>query len=929
MARLAAVIVCGIAAIALTADAAAQPSVRLATADEGAWFPLSITGGTATLDALGVPETLPRALAMTELVRRLHFPNYRVRPLLAAIERLFRDKSTPLDTPPVIIPLPLSPQTWQRVILERNIPPERLFISILADRNARLLYHGLVALDADTRRWFGSQRALLKQLYRNPEALEAFALFGPAIRIRDGALLIPGGALAATRWATVLDVDARRLDRFVTRLITRDGGRLLGLYFTIANSAPARQAFLLGPAAATSERFQRLASRFAGCYQTSPGYPFSIAPNDPALLLLEIDVSPQGTPAGPGWRRFWSEALTGDGLPDNPPDALRNLTGDGLIDGAWLVDAICDPPPEARAAVLEALLFANRTFAGLTDAALPDALVAVRGRRLYPAVMMALEQAGVRDPATYARLARHAEQVARVDDPSAAIPLLQQFQGTVALTLTAIRAQTVTVEAGSRLLDAIASVPLTDGRYGGRLAAWFLNDWLPAGPLTADQRLIDAMSGPSDRRGPIDWEGLPYVLDIAADSRRQLQDARRRQGGPALESIAALGRLVADLGNSSLTVDRVRTIRSELAGLAPQLVQLQPAAELLGNAPNLRDRIDDALRDLERIDEPRRLSRARDIAGDLTPILDLLFGHALASWVYAPHIGDAGDALLGDGDPSVRHEFGLRLPGRLKTAQRWDVAWRGDREGPVSGALLGLDAALARRALRRFASDALPPPPELSLNEIRAMESTVAMSAPLQFTDAARDRIAAAVAAGTAAVARAGRDQTALGAAADAAAISAWRRQALAWTAVEDAERLGTWFSPSELAWVGGLKPEDVDAWGTAFLTSGCLCRRMPRLSAPETLTGRQTAGVLSHLAPDLMFRIASVLALHRLPAPLARWVERFAMRELIDRVRPAHLADLTAFAPALERISQSQIEDYIGAVAARGPLMVADDKEN
>jgi hypothetical protein len=302
------------------------------------------------------------------------------------------------------------------------------------------------------------------------------------------------------------------------------------------------------------------------------------------------------------------------------------------------------------------------------------------------------------------------------------------------------------------------------------------------------------------------------------------------------------------------------------------------------------------------------------------PVLDVLTGRLLAAWAYAPHLGDTGGQPLVDS--SLRHEFGLRLPGVPNRARRWETAWAGETEGRVSGALLGLDVALARRGLRRLSSDVLPSAPKLSSTEMRAMQLTAALSEARQLTDAARDRLAGTVAAGASAVAAAGADAEALQQAAAMARLSPWRIHGLGWTAREEPEQVRRWFSAAELAWIGGLGPSEVEAWGTALLPVGCFCLQLGEVRAPEVLLSRYSAAVLSYLSGGLMFQIAPVLAQHRLPAALAPAVQRYAMRDVIDRARPAHAADLWAVLEAIGQIDRQRVEDYIGAVAASGPLV-------
>jgi hypothetical protein len=1007
-----AVLVGFVIVMTLAAEGLPQSRSTSGPADEGGWHALAVPGGRATLDALGVPPTMPRALVLTELVRRLQFTNddrHLLEPAigelaagvdaLAALERavaaaspdgrppvlaaarsssargrirkaleaaglrlreverqfvvetggdadaarlqtrlkrvgvdaadlrlrLMAGETLTIDVPSVALPLPLSPRTWKQSIFEREVPASQLFVTILSDPAARLLYHGLAALDADTRRWFASQRDLLRALYRDPDALRAFALFAPAVRVSGGAVAVPGGARGAGRWSAALDESPSAADRFVRRLFATDNGRLAGLYFLLATADDERQRFILGPAADAADRFVRLASSFVDCYAGElPVYPFGTRPHDPAMLLLEIGVAADGTLAGPIWRRFWSRALEGDSLPDDPARELGDVADDGVVDAAWLVETLCHAGPEAHVSVFETLLFASRVFPAAADADLPEVLLAVRARRLYPGLMQALEQAGIRSPHVYGHLARRAGQIAQVDDVQDAVVLLQQFQGAAALTLGAVRSQTLSSEAGSRLLMSLAAVPVENGRYRGQLAAWLQNEWLPAlgiddhRPLEA--RVIDALAGPSSDRTPIEWEGLTYVLDIAGERRRQLRLARQRQGGPTFDDVAVLTRVMADLRAPGLTAAAAADLRARLQELAPRLGLTTVADAQFEAAPDVTGRFRNVLRDLERVDEPLRLSRARETAGDLDPVLDVLAGRLLAAWAYAPHLGDAADQSLGD--PSLRHEFGLRAQGPLNRVRRWETAWPGDTEGRVRGSLLGLDAALARRSLRRLSSDGLPAEPKLSANEMRAMQLTVALSDARRLTDATRDRIAAAVASGASAVAAAGRDTAALQQVAGLARLSPWRMQGLQWTATEDPEQLRGWFSAAELAWIGGLRPSEADAWGTSFLPAACLCLQLPRVRAPEALLGRSTAGALAYLSAGLMFQIAPVLAHHRLPAALAPGVQRYAMRDVIDRARPAHGADLWAVSTAIGQIDRQRVEDYIGALAANGPLV-------
>jgi len=858
-------------------------------------------------------------------------------------ERMMRGDPLVIEVPIISVPLPLSPQTWTSVIFERDVPRRRLFVEILNDPAARLLYHGLVGLDAETRRWMGSQPQLLRRMYRDQEAVRSFGLFSPALKIAAGRVVVPGGAKAEQRWAAALDVELSRPDRFVRRLFDHDGGRTAGLFFTVAGVDDVRRAFLLSTADSIrdgNDRFKRLVSSFANCYPgNSTQYPFALRSHDSALLLLELGISESGVPAGPLWRRFWNRALDGDSLPDSPANELRDLTDDGTVDAAWMVDKLCGGQPIERAGIFVTLLAGHRTFAGVADAELPDALVALRMRRLYPSLFIGLERAGLRRTRTYASLARHAAALGRLDDPARTITALQQFQGAVALTTNAVAAETLSTSQGEALLESLASVRFESERYGGRLADWLVTNWLPAvllqpsstaGPTpTAEQSVAAALAGPSDSAArTVRWEGDDYVVDYAGTIRRRLDEVRKKQGGLPLDRVLDLRRISLALQATAVTLEEVRTLRSALSALAPELRLKATATELAQDGPNVQDKLREVINDLGRIDEPRDLRRAAEAGADLERSIDFLLGHVLAAWAYAPHVGDADSPALTGGDGSLRHVFGLRSLASNKFSQRWELSLFGGDASAVAGSLLGLDAALAPYALRRLSIDTLPPPPTIGGNDLMSLMLTAALSNPRRLADAEMASIAAAVAAGTATVTQSLGDPAQLDAAARKGAMSPWRRESLSWTAQEENDRLAGQFSITELARIGGLRPEGLAAWGTASMATGCLCLRMPQTRIPELIIGRAADGLLGGHSADLMIRIAALLAELKMPASLATPVLAYALRDFLDHVQPQHAADFDAFARQANALDRQTIEDILGALAALGPLRAAGGQQ-
>lgn len=996
--------------------------------DEGAWYPLTVTGGRAALDSLGVLPSIDLGSTMVDLIRRLHLSaepppelNAQIVDLSLAVGEVNRlrnavavatiggqpptlamaaqrDRRKPFEealgaaglslrekdkqfsveadsgdretalrarlktvgvdaamirarltkgepftftVPTLELPLPLSPRAWTARILQRDVPASELFTTILSDRRARLLYHGLVGLDANTRRWFSNQRELLKHLYRDEESVRSFALFGPAIKVVGGRLVVPGGPQAARRWSTLLDADPAAPDQFIKRLFDMESGRVAGLYFTVSGVDESRRLFILGLSDAAKDgdvRFKRLASVFADCYpKVSTSYPFNLRSYDAALLLTQIPLNEKGILAGPRWRKFWEQALSGDGLPIDPKDGLRDVAKSGVIDPAWLVDTVCAKVANQRAALFETLLFGHRVFAGVGERDLPEQLVAIRARRLYPAVVMALEQAGIRNSRIYARIAQHAELVGRVDDPARAIMASQQFQGALALTIGAIRAQSVTTEAGEQLLESLAATPLEDGRYHGRLATWLARVWVPAvrpsGPPatsrsgTIEQVASTALAGRTAAAdAAISWEGMQYVVDFAGTTKRRLDAVRTREGGVTLDNVLELERIVSGLQGPT-DVAHVNQYGRDLQQLAPELIAAKRAEEFGDEAINVRDALDGAVRDIAKIKASDDLATAFEIGKRLTVALDCFTGQALAAWAYAPHVGEAdGPALVG-GDPSLRHQFGVRGAGSVRMTERWSVNRSSSLESGLSGSLLGLEASLAKWSLRRLSVDEVPAAPTISGNDMASFQLTVALSDGRRLSDQARDQITNAIAAGASAVEHAGDDGDALDALAAKAVMSPWSRQVISWLVGTDPGQIINKFSAAELARIGDLVPSTVHEWGTASLLSGCLCIQMPEGRIPELVVGRAADGLIATQTADVMLRIALILADLKLPASLASPVMAYAMRDFLDHVKPSHIADFDAFVRQARAIDRRSIEDYLGAIAAVGPLRPASQE--
>ncbi len=253
--------------------------------------------------ALGL-SVANRSTLLLEITRLVYDTNDvnspRVRELRTALRvALWNRKDEPGET----VPLPLDPSIWRDTLLQQQIADKDMVAAIVGDRRASLMYHGLSALDDETLAWLGPDRETLLQLRDHPGT---FAVFGRAVRVRAGRVLVPGGDAAEPLWESLVGASPSRPSAFVQRLFRKD--RTAFLYDAVAHLDPARQRFALGlhlPESSRRDRFVALADVFEG---SSPDWRPEIRPF----------VRPQLDPEfGPGHDR--GQRIGHGQGPDEPP----------------------------------------------------------------------------------------------------------------------------------------------------------------------------------------------------------------------------------------------------------------------------------------------------------------------------------------------------------------------------------------------------------------------------------------------------------------------------------------------------------------------------------------------------------------------------------------------------------------------------------
>jgi hypothetical protein len=687
----------------------------------------------------------------------------------------------------------------------------------------------------------------------------AFAAFGRGVRIRAGHVVVPGGAAAAPLWQQVVGADPAHPGAFLRALIESHRGRTAFLYDTIAHLDPARQRFALGA------RLEALAALFR---TVAPEWdaeerPFARPQIDPSLLLLGVRVDRDGGLTGPLRLDIWARVFRDDGSPNS---AFRDVSpwtsspaDQADVDAAWLAARVQEVSYPAGRRRLETFFYGQRVLAG--SSAEPHILAGtLRAFGSMPALMLTLERIGVRDAALLHSTARYARTMT-----GAAGDSISAFQSGLAFVERGVRARALSPDRARGLIESLIAIPAPGSRgYESRLAEWIATDLVPAGPRP-----------PLESSAPVEEAVL-----------RLIAGARAGRPTPAVEWEGAAYRV--DPAGAEL--DRLRRVRQQQGG------------------PSLDDAI-------------ANLHAGGNRSAGRKPVHE--FVSAVQSVLYASYLGDPEGPAVSSGNVAIRHDFGWSGPGgKPMNAWKLPIEARGGAEGwRVQGALLGLDHALRRLALRRLDPSRLPVGPNLPVLELRTVMLTAALANPHALTDEDRDLVAAALARGRARIESVGGDAERLDGILDDAGVSGWRREAARW-ALANAPADPLDLSLVETFWIGG-GVGDLDDWGTATLPlSGCLCLVMPRPIAWETLAGRPAAGLIATLGADVNLRVADALAARRLPAALLPAVLAFAAQDVLDDAHPAYFADWPAFCRSARALPDDRIDDYIAALAADGPLV-------
>ncbi len=827
------------------------------------FFDLSVTGGTATYEALGLTPD-ERGVALAVLARRLHGQGIDRGEVARLLASVLGAPGAPPPEPapgsqPLTIAAPLTADHWREVLDLRG--RAELFPALVTNRPALLVCAATLAADASVRRLLDRDRALLRWLVRT--APGAFLVVSRGLRIEDDRIVVPGGVAAVPIWEAIVAERVTRPADFIRALVSRDAGRLAWFFGSLAAMSPDRVAAVLGPAPADAqvEQTRAMLDAFRSGDQNwrIEEHPFLRGVADAWMVTSQTALT-GSTVAAPNWQWLWEAVFDRSDLSRREAAALRR-TPSSPVTLTWLAAKIASTPPRQRRERFETVRFAQIVFGTATEADATDVAVALAGHRRYRALLATLDRLDIRTPRTYARAV---EAARRLDDRPGREHKhdLIAFQGALAIVERARVSRAITAATAEQLVVSLADAVDHDAPFVPAVAQWLtttLADALP--PLVRPDRwtaktayeskILQAMAGPADEPNAptVKWEDLTYRLDLGAAEHQRILEIRAQLESPGLDAA--------------------------LASRQPR--QITDALLAIVYAPALGDPTGPALLGADII--------TRHDFGLDAPAQARRIGMA-----WAPPRDQVGDG----------------------------IPWR------VEGALLGLDLGLARLSLRRLSDNEMPVEPTINLNDQLTIARSIQAMNARDLTDAHRNRIVEAIARGRRRVAGAGSNVPALLTLAAEAHLSMSVRETLPWLVSRSPESIPALFALRDLLWMG--KPElsqvELDRWGVYVEgLNGRLTTAMPPSAPWEDFGGRPDGGIMGTQTPDLILRLIEETAHLGIPGALVPSLLGFAAQDYWHDVSARFPDDWPAMTRQALALSSSRVEDYVAALAGNGPL--------
>jgi hypothetical protein len=904
---------------------------------EDAWPLVTLPGGRATLlPSLGLAADLPRAMVVGEIIRTVY-------PARDARGRLHVALTTYFAAPPndgdETVPLPMPLEFWQKHVVGRAVPERELLGAILSDRRASLICYGLLGVDAETRAFILATPSIVAAMTERDAS--GFASFANIVRVRNGALDLPGGPDAAAVWANLLGTSPQKPADAIHALVVGDYGRLPLFVEAIDELDPAHRALAISPGEADQARIARLRSLYRSFIAVDysrnlEDLTFQRVPLGPAVMLAALPPGQNQTVEGP--EDYWRALMANVTVPASAADEWGEFDMSVPATPGFVLDRFAQEALPGRRELISTVYFVERLVARFPQASLADRVFFGHAFRRYEGLLLTLERVGVDDLEVWRALVEQA----RALDARASIDvdvLSVLLQAPLAIIDRAVQVRTLDPHTATTLLAGFARIDPGAPRPARAVGRFLLDELLPAMTAAAledggrETSLLHGLAGlsPSALRATspqkvVRWEDLDYRVDPAAAEAARLREVRNRQGGNTLDTALAIVRAELLLSASPSADNRrlaTRLLRDALTSLEG-MEEDEPTSLRTVDVVKI---VEQAAGDAGKSGDPHTGA----IADRLARVSETVLADTLSSIVYALWIGDPdGQPFLG-GNVAHRHDFGRRNAGDEERERvRWMVPEETYTVGEpwhLRGSLLALDIGLGRLALRRTTSDLPQSQPRINDADRRAFITSLVLMPVAGVDQASADLLVQWVAAG-AAMAGAVTPST-LGAIEDRLRLDERRRAAVLWTAEHDAPNLSRLFLLSELVALG--RPPELampKGWGPSEIQrTGCYCLGFADPPAPQRPSLHSATSTVASVIADLQLKVLSETAALHLPASLVRGIHAAALQDYLDNARPAYIGDWWTLGELARTLSRERVLDYVSALTAGGPLVPASER--
>jgi hypothetical protein len=222
-------------------------------------------------------------------------------PLTALEEALEKGTTFSYAFPSSSVPVLFNENAWRGISSVKNRNAQSLIDILLHEPPVDRLYWAMSNMDAETRNALEHAPGLSRLLPYAP----ALDFYGTQICIRDGRVVLPGGAAAESGWRDLVQANPKSPGDFVLRLVSTDNGWLAVYFDTLSRVDATQQAYLTA-----SPRLRHLYEAF---HEPEPtAYPArAVFRRAPALLMLftRVRTDRDGEMRIPGTLETWKQIL--------------------------------------------------------------------------------------------------------------------------------------------------------------------------------------------------------------------------------------------------------------------------------------------------------------------------------------------------------------------------------------------------------------------------------------------------------------------------------------------------------------------------------------------------------------------------------------------------------------------------------------------